>query len=112
MIKSSSNSELVIVLTTELNESLAKNLAKVILSKRLAACISMKEIYSTYWWENQLEENHEIQLLIKTEKNKLEQLLVVLKELHSYQNPEICYWSVSASDEYLKWVEDVIYLAN
>ena len=99
--------ELFVVITTEADENIAKNLAKEILGRRFAACVSLTEINSYFWWEEKTEQNNEVQLLIKTTKNKLDNLLELINKLHSYQTPELLYWKVTANNPYIEWAEKV-----
>ena len=86
----------------------AKILARNLLLKRYAACISFKEIESIYWWEGQLEQSAEVQILIKTSKDKFDKLCLELKNSHSYSNPELLFWNISASSEYKNWINEVL----
>ncbi len=108
MIDLSFNNDLALVLTTEADSSIADNLAKELLNRRLAICVSLREVKSHFWWEGKLEQVNEVQLLIKTTKDQLQNLLEDINQLHSYQIPELLYWNASASDEYRKWAEDSI----
>ncbi len=95
---------LFLVLTTESSLANAEELSAKILQKGLAACISMRKVKSRYVWNGELEENVEIELLIKSTKDNLEMLLAALLELHSYQTPELIYWPINASKDYKKWL--------
>ena len=101
------SSRLVIVLTTEGDVFKAKYLAKSLLEERLAACISIKEVDSLYYWKGELNNSSEAQLLIKTTKEKLNKLIEVIKTLHSYELPELIYWFASATNSYVEWVESL-----
>ena len=112
MVKSQSFDSLVLVLTTEANRTNADYLAIEILNSRLAACVSLREINSHFWWKGKLEQANEIQLLIKTSQNNLQSLLKVIKKLHSYETPELIYWSAAATDGYGLWMEEVLYCSD
>ena len=43
--------EVVIVITTEANITLAELLAKELLNRKLAACVSLREIDSYFYWK-------------------------------------------------------------
>jgi len=101
------NKELMIVLTTEANSENAEVLAEKILRKKLAACISFHQIESMYWWNSQLKRDGEVQIMIKTTKFQLGKLLDTVKDLHSYENPELLYWEASSSNSYLNWANKV-----
>ncbi len=92
------------VLTTESSLANAEELSAKILKKRLAACISMRMVKSSYIWNGELEKNVEVELLIKSTKDNLEMLLEALLKLHSYETPELIYWPINASNGYKKWL--------
>ena len=48
------------VVTTVDNEKSAKKIARDLVGKRLAACVQISNILSTYWWKNKIEEKNEI----------------------------------------------------
>ena len=68
-------SKLLILITTESSKKLAKNLAKLLLKKKLAACVSIKPIYSIYEWEGNIEESKEFEITIKSKESILEKKL-------------------------------------
>ncbi len=100
--------DLFVVLTTEENASHADYLANELLNRRLAACISMRNVRSKFWWEGEIQHSKEVQLLIKTTKDRLVNLVEAIEQLHSYSTPEILYWETSSSFPYGKWVEDSV----
>ena len=87
--------DLKLVLTTEANEPLAEALAQQLLEQRLAACVSDRDR-----WRGAIESAEEVQLLIKTCPERLQDLLSALEHLHSYDTPEILHWSVQAWSGY------------
>ena len=112
MVDQKPSDGLVIVLTTEVNTTIADSLAKELLNRKLAACVNLREIKSYFSWEGKLEQVYEAQLLIKTTKSKLQSLLKMIKHLHSYQNPELIYWNASGSDAYIEWIKEVTLLSS
>ncbi len=101
-------SDLLIVLTTEKNFVNAKKLASKILIKRYAACISFREIESMYYWGDDLQESKEVQLYIKTSKEKFSNLYMEINKSHSYEIPELIYWEISSSDSYKDWMKKIL----
>ncbi len=97
---------MIIVLTAEGDGELAESLSRELLKRKLAACVTISETKSMYWWEGEIKNGNEVQLLIKTTNDQLVKLLEGISELHSYNTPEIIYWEVSSSLTYGKWVED------
>ena len=102
-----SSSDLVIILTTEINSAAGDSLAEEILKQKLAACVSIREVKSYFFWEGKLEKTNEVQLLIKTREGLLDALIQAINQLHSYEIPEILHWKVSANSSYKEWVEEV-----
>ena len=89
----------IIVQTTCDNEDEAKKIAKVLLEQRLAACIQIKEIDSFYMWNDELCEDTETLVSIKTKKSNF-------KKNHSYDLPEIIEIPITnGTKEYLKWID-------
>ena len=104
----SSDSEFVLVLTTEKDFEHAEKLAKSLFDKRIVACISFLDIQSLYFWKGNIETSKEVQLLIKTSKNNLNNLLSLIRKKHSYNTPEILYWPVSSNNDYGGWMRSVL----
>ncbi len=77
------------------------------LDAHLAACISFNEVNSMYWWEERLEQNSEIQLLIKSQIDLENKILDFIKSMHSYNTPELICIKGHASYEYIKWLKSV-----
>ncbi len=102
-----SSEELVVIVTTESSHLNAENLAKGILKRKLAACVTLREVESHFWWDGNLESKPEFELLIKSRKENLNQLLETLNDLHSYQTPELIFGLVSSNEAYFKWVQEV-----
>ena len=104
MIERTASPKLELVLTTESGLLQAEYLAKVLLQRRLASCVSFQDICSHYWWKGKLEQAKEVQLLIKTTSEQLDSLREAIYQLHSYETPELIHWSACASKNYGDWV--------
>ena len=94
------------MLTTVKNRAEAKRLSEKLVSEKLAACVSaLPGVSSTYRWHGKLERTREVLLLIKTSNKKLDRLIPRIKELHSYEVPEILVIPIKRGlPEYLKWI--------
>lgn len=87
--------------TREEAEAIAQNLVET----KLAACVSLFPIKSILIWSEQLQKEEEWQLLIKTDLAKFEMLEAKIRELHSYEVPEIIALPlVAGSAPYLTWI--------
>ncbi|MGB7564469.1 MAG: divalent-cation tolerance protein CutA [Prochlorococcaceae cyanobacterium] len=95
-----------LVLTSEANEELAETLARDLLERGLVACISLHPVTSHYRWKGRLERSEEVQLLIKTRPERLEELRQVLHQLHSYDTPEWIHWPARSGGAYGAWVAE------
>ena len=51
--------KLLLLITTVPNQFLAEKIAKLLIKRKLAACVSIKEIKSIYKWQGNIEENKE-----------------------------------------------------
>ncbi len=95
-----------IIQTTCSSRDEAKNIAKILIQEKLAACVQMYEIESFYNWESQFCCDNETLLNIKTIKANFEKIKSKILELHSYDLPEIIQLDITnASEEYLKFIK-------
>ena len=97
-----------IALTTESDLVKARCLAKELLESKLAACISTNKTNAMYWWQGKIEESEEIQLVIKTNSEKINNLIEKIMLLHSYETPEIIFWETSSTSGYNEWMNSMI----
>ncbi len=98
--------DLRVVLTTEADQIKADALAEQLITRRLAACITLMPVQSCYRWQGEIERAQEVQLLIKTSSDRLEELLSALQALHSYDTPEILHMAAQAGAAYAAWALD------
>jgi periplasmic divalent cation tolerance protein len=98
--------ECVIVLTTIASNVDGHELASILVTERLAACVNMMpEMESVYRWKGAVESERERQLIIKTTVGRLEGLKERLHEIHPYTVPEFIVIPVAGgSDRYLSWL--------
>ena len=79
-----------LVLVTAPEGAVAQSLAKLILEKRLAACVNLVPgIESHYWWNGKLEQSAEVLLLIKSSAENFEPLCELIALHHPYECPEV-----------------------
>ncbi|AFJ48657.1 divalent cation tolerance protein CutA [Shimwellia blattae] len=96
----------VVVLCTAPDEASAQELAAFVLGEKLAACATLiPGATSLYYWEGKLEQEYEVQMILKTDTPHLDALMATLKQHHPYKTPEILALPVAHGDsEYLSWL--------
>ena len=76
--------------TTIDSRDAAQKIAETVVAKRLAACVQISgPIMSVYWWEGKIEHAQEWVCTAKTQKKLYQELEKVIKEVHTYDVPEI-----------------------
>lgn len=99
-------SDSLLVLTTCASPAEADTLATALVQRRLAACVnSLGGVTSTYRWEGSVAREQENLLIIKTTTERYAELERAIRELSSYELPEILAVPVVAGSEaYLAWL--------
>jgi len=94
--------------TTFDSEELASACAQALLEQRLAGCVQITgPIVSIYRWQGTIQRDREWKLTIKTTARLKEMLIQAIRELHSYQEPEILIFSITdASPSYAQWLTE------
>ncbi|RJQ21052.1 MAG: divalent-cation tolerance protein CutA [Nitrospiraceae bacterium] len=100
--------EEIVVFITAPHEDLAASIARALVESRLAACANIiKGIRSIYAWQGKIEDDSEVLMIVKTRRELFDALSAKVKELHSYEVPEIIALPVTAgSEDYLKWLRE------
>lgn len=98
---------MLIVYTTCPNIKNAKEIAKKLVERRLAACVNIVKIEeSVYRWKEKIVEEGEFLLIMKTTESKYGRLEEEIKKMHKYELPEILAIKPSkCSKEFVGWVE-------
>ncbi|MFC4639146.1 divalent-cation tolerance protein CutA [Deinococcus hohokamensis] len=86
----------------------AHELARILVAERLAGCVNIVGgVQSIYRWQGDVAEDPESLLLIKTTGEAYPDLERRIKELHSYEVPEIVALPFDrASSEFQGWLRD------
>lgn len=98
------------VLCTASTEKEALQIAQTLVEREEAACVNVVPmIHSVYRWKGKISSETEQLLLIKTTQALLEDVKKTVKELHSYELPEIVSISVDDGDKNaLAWIASVV----
>lgn len=99
-------SNCVVVYCTVPTKNDAKSIAKILLTQRLAACINIVEkVQSIFNWHDEICEEKELLLMIKTKRILFDRLKTAIKMVHPYNIPEIIAVPIEEADsEYLEWI--------
>jgi periplasmic divalent cation tolerance protein len=96
----------IVVLSTCASADEAARIARALVGQRLAACVNVVPgVHSVYRWKGEVEETTEWLLLIKSRRPLFERLAEELRQVHSYDVPEIVALPIVAgSESYLEWL--------
>lgn len=99
---------LVSITTNTLEE--AEKIAQALVEERLAACVNIAPaIISIYRWQGEIHIDSEVLLIAKSRSELFDSLAARVKDLHSYEVPEIIALPIVAgSKSYLKWIEESV----
>ncbi|MEM3464019.1 MAG: divalent-cation tolerance protein CutA [Candidatus Bathyarchaeia archaeon] len=97
----------IVVLITASNKEEAQKIATCLLKEKLIACANIiGPAHSLFWWQGKIEEAQEYLILVKTRKNLFDKLSERIKDIHSYEVPEIIALQIFAgAKDYLEWLD-------
>ena len=96
------------VITTCAESAEAESIATYLLDQKLAACVQINKITSYYTWKGQTHNDPEYRLLIKAPSNLYKKIEKCIKNMHSYEVPEIVQIPIQAGlKEYFDWIAEV-----
>ncbi|OFS93189.1 dihydroorotate dehydrogenase [Stenotrophomonas sp. HMSC10F06] len=95
-----------LLFTTCPDVACATRLAHALVDERLAACVTRLDgAHSTYRWQAEVTEDHEVQLVIKTTGSRLDAAIARVQALHPYELPEcIAVETRAGLPAYLDWI--------
>jgi periplasmic divalent cation tolerance protein len=99
-------SQFIQIVTTTASADDARRIAAALVERRLAACVQIVgPIESVYRWEGKIETATEFQCWIKTRDELYGRAEQAIRELHTYDVPEILAIPVvQGSAAYLDWL--------
>ena len=97
-----------IVLSTAGSDEQARSIARTLVERRLAACVNIVPLgCSIYRWRGRIEQEEERLLLIKTARHLFPALCDAIRELHTYETPEVLALDVQQGDaDYMNWLAE------
>ena len=96
------------MLTTESSKTKALRLAKLLIREKLAACVSIKQIFSVYEWDDDIQENKEFEITIKSKLEFKDCLIDFLNKISTYDVPQIIYTKYYSEMKYFDWFNKTI----
>lgn len=95
-----------VVVTTVGTEKEANQLAEELVVRRHSACVNIVPVHrSVYRWRGKVCDDREFLLVIKTLESEYEAVETTIRELHSYELPEILAFQVSRGEAgFLEWI--------
>ena len=97
----------IMVITTCVDRESARAISKLLVERRLAACVQMMPVESVYTWQGSICEDNETALIIKSKAALFEEISLTIKEKHSYEIPEIVQIPITDGlPEYLNWIDE------
>ncbi|WP_309493105.1 divalent-cation tolerance protein CutA [Candidatus Hecatella orcuttiae] len=102
--------EAIVVYTTTSSVKEARKIARHLLRRKLAACVSiLGGVESNFWWKGKLDREKECILMVKTLKKHYPSVEREIKKIHSYELPEIIAFKASAGlRDYLTWMAEAV----
>jgi periplasmic divalent cation tolerance protein len=96
----------IVVATTVGTEEQAYLIAREIIARRQAACVNiLPGMRSIYRWKGKICKDGELLLLVKTLEGEFEGVAATIRELHSYELPEILSFTVTRGEtSFLEWI--------
>ncbi|KAA3612118.1 MAG: divalent-cation tolerance protein CutA [Calditrichaeota bacterium] len=106
MKKEAVKNNLTVAFSTIDNIENARKIAQSLVKNHIVACVNIiRNIESIYFWDDQVCQEPEVLLIMKTCDENVETLKKELPKLHPYEVPELIFFSPKDGlPDYLKWV--------
>jgi len=94
-----------LVMTTCGDKANAETIARMLIEKRLAACVQIFPIDSFYEWEGALQNERELMMFCKIKRIDYVDIEAAILAAHAYANPEIIALPIEkGAPAYLAWI--------
>lgn len=98
--------KLLAVFTTVATAEAAREMARTLVERKLAACAQITAIESLYAWEGAVHNEAEFRIMFKTTEARYPAVESAIRALHTYDLPAIHAVAVArAFEPYAAWVE-------
>ena len=95
-----------LIMVTASSREEAEKIATTLLERKLIACANiLGPVSSRFWWQGKIDSAEEYMIFMKTKRELFEQVADNVKQLHSYEVPEIIALPiVEGAKPYLEWI--------
>ena len=100
--------EILVIIATESSKTNAVRMAKLLIKEKIAACVSIKQIFSVYKWDDGIEETKEFEITIKSKLEFQDYLIEFLNKNSTFDVPQIIYKKYHAEMKYYDWMNKTI----
>jgi periplasmic divalent cation tolerance protein len=100
--------EVLVLITTESSKTNALKIARLLLKNKLAACVSIKQTFSIYEWNDDIQETKEFEITIKSKPELKDDLVDFLQKISTYEVPQILYKKYHTEIKYFDWFNKTI----
>ena len=100
--------EVLVMITTESSKINALRVAKLLIQNKLAGCVSIKQIFSIYEWDGDIEETKEFEITIKSKPEFKDNLIDFIQKISTYDVPQIIYKKYHSEMKYYDWLNKTI----
>lgn len=98
------------MMTTGTREQ-AEKIVRSLLARKLIACANIVgPVSSLFWWKGKISEEDEFLVLMKTSAEIFERLATAIRQMHSYEVPEIIAVPIAKGNpSYLEWLSSTLH---
>ena len=99
-----------LVMVTASSREEAEKIATTLLERKLIACANiLGPVSSRFWWQGKIDSAEEYMIFMKTKRELFDQVADNVKQLHSYEVPEIIALPiVEGAKPYLEWINGIL----
>jgi periplasmic divalent cation tolerance protein len=100
----------IVLFITTADEEEARLISRVLLEQGKVACVNIVPgVSSIFWWRGKINSAQESLLVIKTRVTLIDDIVQLVKQLHSNDVPEIIALPIiGGNKDYLEWIDEVV----
>lgn len=99
-----------VLFITTANTEEARRIASMLLNQKKVACVNIvPRVSSLFWWQDKIDSAQESLLIVKTKTSLLNEIITLVRQIHSYDVPEIIALPiVGGNQDYLDWIGEEV----